>query len=101
MMEIAEEFDEIIDIDKLSNSVIDLCNEKKFDEADEVCKRLRDEHPYIADGFNRQALVYEKRGDNAKALEFYIKTLEYMQKDPDAYDMGWVFEKIKELKTKI
>ena len=88
-------------IDDISNSVIDLCKEGKFDEADIVCQKMRDEYPDMVDGLDRQAMVYEKRGDNKKALEFYIKTLEFMKKEPDAFDYDWVEDKINELKTKL
>lgn len=93
-----EFFDEAIDFDNLSNSVIDLCEKGRFDEADIVCQQIRDEYPEMVDGLDRQALVYERRGDKEKAIEYYTKTLEFMQKQPDAFDMEWVVEKIEKLK---
>ena len=62
---------------------------------------MRDEYPDMVDGLDRQAMVYEKRGDNKKALEYYIKTLEFMKKEPDAFDYDHIEEKITNLKTKL
>lgn len=83
----------------LSNSVVDLCEAGKLDEADAVCERLRNEYPDQIDGLERQAMVYEERGNSEKALEYYVKTLEHMNSDPEAYDSEEVIEKIKTLKN--
>jgi tetratricopeptide (TPR) repeat protein len=88
-------------LDDISNSVAELCRQNKFDEADLVCKKLREEYPDMVDGLDRQAMVYEKRGDNEKALEYYTKTLEFMKKEPNAFDYDWVEDKITELKRKL
>ena len=84
-------------IDDISNSVIDLCNKGEYDQADLVCERIRSEYPDMVDGLDRQAMVYEKRGDKEKALEYYIKALNFMKKTPDDFDFERVEKKIAEL----
>jgi hypothetical protein len=95
-----DDFEDEEHIDDLSDSVIDLCEQNKFDEADLVCQKLRDEHDYHVDGFRMQAIVYEYRGDENNALEYYKKSLDFMMKN-EGYDCDRVEVKIKELKSKL
>ena len=85
------------DINDISNSVIDLCNKREYDDADLVCERLRPEYPDMVDGLDRQAMVYEARGNKEKALEYYTKTLDFMKKTPDDFDCDRVESKIEKL----
>ena len=52
---------EIDDLDDLSNSVLDLIDAEKFDEAESVCNELRKRYPDQVDGIERMAMVYEAR----------------------------------------
>ena len=54
------------DLDQLSNSVVDLINQKELDKAEAVSRRLLSEYPDQVDGFNRLAMVYEARGTEKK-----------------------------------
>lgn len=58
-------------LDDLSNSVLNLIKERRFDEALAACKRLLDEFPDVDDGFERSALVHEAMGNHALAADFY------------------------------
>ena len=58
------------DLDQLSNSVVDLINQKKLDKAEAVSRRLLSEYPDQVDGFDRLAMVYEARGDRKKAAKY-------------------------------
>ena len=64
-------------LDDLSNSVIDLIEEKRFDEALVVCQRLLDEFTDVHDGFERSALVHRAMGNHALAAHFFRKTYEF------------------------
>ncbi|MFH0730726.1 MAG: SEC-C metal-binding domain-containing protein [Pseudomonadota bacterium] len=91
---------EIDDLDDLSNSVIDLIDAKKFDEAKSVCKELRERYPDQVDGIERMAMVYEACGENQKAAEYYQKTAEFMRSNPgfDNEGIQWALNKSNQLK---
>lgn len=78
------------ELDQLSNSVVDLINENKLDEAEAVSRELLAEYPDQVDGFNRLAMVYEARGEKRKAAEHYRKAYGFAMShegfDQDAAD---------------
>lgn len=65
-------------LDDLSNSVLDLIKERRFDEALSACRRLLDEFPEVVDGLERSAMVYAAMGHHAKAAAFYRQSLDYV-----------------------
>jgi tetratricopeptide (TPR) repeat protein len=70
------------DLDRLSNSVVDLIKEGRLDEAEKVCHELLSRYPDQIDGFDRMAEVYESRGNNKKAAEYYQKAAAFAQNNP-------------------
>ena len=84
-------------LDLLSNSVVGLIKEKRFDEALAVCERLRLEYPQEHDWLERSAMVHEARGDAALAIDFYARMLAFTQRPElhDGYD-----EEVRELYRK-
>lgn len=58
-------------LDDLSNSVLDLIKERRFDEALAACKRLLDDFPEVHDGFDRSGLVHAAMGNHALAADFF------------------------------
>lgn len=91
------------DLNNLSNSVIGFINSEKIDEAEAVCHLLMQRYPDQVDGIDRLATVYEARGDNEKAIEYYLKTAEFKRTNPgfDEESIEWTLEKVKQLKDKI
>ncbi len=75
-------------LDAVSNSVVDLIKEKRFDEALAVCERLRVDYPDVPDWLERSAMVYEARGDTALAIEYYRRHLAFTElpDQRDGYD---------------
>lgn len=67
------------DIDLLSNSVVDLLNERRFDLAEQACRELRRRFPDQIDWIERQALTYERRGEHKNAAEWYRKAADFAQ----------------------
>jgi len=67
------------DIDLLSNSVIDLLDQGRFDLAERACLELRQHFPDQIDWIERRALLYERRGENKKAAEWYRKSADFAQ----------------------
>ncbi len=64
-------------LDKKSNSVWDLIKRKKFDKAESVARKLLVEYPDQIDGLHRLAEVYEARGENLKAAQYYRKAANF------------------------
>ncbi len=95
-----EEFNLEVDaLCDLSNSVVDLVNSGDLDKAESVCHELLNSYPDQIDGIERLAMVYEARGDNKKAIEYYKKTAEFAQSN-DGFDpefVKWALEKVEEL----
>jgi tetratricopeptide (TPR) repeat protein len=58
-------------LDQLSNSVVDLIKQNKLDKAEAVSRKLLKKYPDQIDGLNRLAMVYEARGEEEKAAEYY------------------------------
>lgn len=92
---------EVDDLDDLSNSVLDLIDDRKFDEAESVCKELKKRYPDQVDGIERMAMVYEARGENQKAAEYFLKAAEFMRSNPgfDQEGIDWALDKAKRLKA--
>lgn len=65
------------DLDDLSNQVPQLLEQGKYDEAEEVCRNLLKQFPEQIDGLHRLAEVFEAKGDNLKAVEYYRRTAEF------------------------
>lgn len=57
-------------LDELSNSVLDLIRDRRFDDALAACDRLLREFPDVQDGFERSALVHAAMGNHALAADF-------------------------------
>ena len=70
------------DLDDLSNSVVDLIEEGRLDEAEAVCHELLSRYPDQIDGTERLAEVYEARGEKKKAAQYYRKAAEFAQTSP-------------------
>jgi tetratricopeptide (TPR) repeat protein len=72
-------------LDELSNGVLDLIDQQRFDEALTLCDRLRMEFPEAIDWLDRSAMVHEARGDFALACDFYRRALAFTEL-PDQRD---------------
>ena len=72
----------LTDLDRLSNSVVDLIEEGRLDKAEEVCHQLLARYPDQIDGTERLAEVYEAKGEKKRAAEYYRKAAEFAQKSP-------------------
>ena len=76
-------FESYVDeLDDLSNSVLDLIQDGKLDEAENVCQKLLRQYPDQVDGLDRLAMVYEAQGNNKKAAEYFRKTAQFMKSNP-------------------
>jgi tetratricopeptide (TPR) repeat protein len=72
-------------LDALSNSVVDLIDEHRLEEALAACEKLQREYPEVIDGLERFAMVHEARGDWAVAASYYRRALAFTER-PDQRD---------------
>jgi len=89
------------DLDKLSNSVVDLIEENRLDEAEAVSRRLLADYPDQIDGLNRLAQVYEARGEKSKAAEYYLKAANFAKSMPgfDQESVDWYLSQVSRMKS--
>ena len=75
-------------LDELSNSIVDLVEQKRFDEALAGCTQLLRDYPEVIDGLDRSALVHEAREEWALAADFYRRALVFTEQDDqrDGFD---------------
>ena len=89
------------DLDDLSNSVVDLIEAGRLDEAEAVCHELLTLYPEQIDGTERLAEVYEARGEKKKAAQYYRKAAQFAQGSPgfDRELIDWYLSKAKGLEA--
>jgi tetratricopeptide (TPR) repeat protein len=89
------------DIDILSNKVLDLINQGKFDEAESGCNELLSQYPDQIDGLDRMAHLFEMKGDKEKAAEYYHKAANFALKMPgyDQESIDWFLSKAAEMES--
>jgi Tfp pilus assembly protein PilF len=89
------------ELDQLSNSVVDLIEQNKLDEAEAVSRELLAEYPDQIDGFNRLAMVYEARGEKRKAAEHYRKAHRFAMSNEgfDQTTTGWFLSEAKRMES--
>lgn len=85
----------------LSNTVVDLIEEGRLDEAEKVSHELLARYPDQIDGIDRLGVVYEARGNNKKAAEYYRKATVFAQSNPgfDQEGIDWYLSKAKQLES--
>lgn len=79
-----------LDLDALSNSVMDTIEARKYDEAERLCQRLLREYPETFDGYQRLGELREAQGRFREAAEQYSKVLDMILKNPAGTDQGTV-----------
>jgi tetratricopeptide (TPR) repeat protein len=87
--------DEVDILDELSNRVPDLVRAGRLDEAEAVCQQLLTRYPDQVDGLDRLAIVYEAKGERARAAEYYRKAADFMRTH-DGYDEELVTVALRE-----
>ena len=74
-----------VDLDELSNSVIDCIEQKQWSKAEELCGRLRELFPEEIDADDRLAQVYQARENYAKAIPYAQAALDKARRNPDKF----------------
>jgi tetratricopeptide (TPR) repeat protein len=89
------------DLDDLSNSVLTLIKEGRFDEADAVCDDLAKRYPDQIDCIERRGLVMKARGRPLEAAALYRQAAEFARTH-DGFDqdgIDWYLERAQALET--
>lgn len=81
-----DDLDDLDDLDELSNRVVDLINEGRLEEAETACQELKQQYPEAIDWIQRTAMLHEARGETHKAIEYYERTLRYMDAHPEDFE---------------
>jgi len=74
------------DLDRLSNRVVDLIAEGRLEEAEAACQELKEQYPEVIDWLHRTAMLHEARGEWQQAIEYYERTLQYMDTYPEDFE---------------
>ena len=75
------------ELDDLSNSVVDLVEHGRLDEAEAACRELKEKFPDQIDWLERGAIVARARGDNKAAADLYRQCVAFTY-DHDGFDDG-------------
>jgi tetratricopeptide (TPR) repeat protein len=88
------------ELDQLSNSVVDLIKQNRWDEAEAVSRKLLTDYPDQVDGRNRLAMVYEARGEKSKAADYYRKAADFAESNPgfDKQMVKWFLSEARRMK---
>lgn len=89
-------------LEQLSNSVVDLIQDGRLDEAEEACRQLQREFPDVIDWIERTGSIHEARGETDKAIEYYRRCLQYIDDHPDYFEEAskdWYRRTIKRLES--
>ena len=86
-------------LDQLSNSVVDLIKQNRWDEAEAVSRKLLADYPDQVDGLNRLAMVYEARGEKSKAAAYYRKAADFAESNPgfDKQMVDWFLSEARRM----
>jgi tetratricopeptide (TPR) repeat protein len=81
-----EEEELVLELTLASNIVVDMVEAGQLDDAEQAAHQLLERFPDAHDGYDRLAMVYEARGDNRQAAEYYRKALAFVREHADDYD---------------
>lgn len=81
-----EEEELVLELTLASNIVVDMVEAGQLDDAEQAAHELLARFPDAHDGYDRLAMVYEARGDNRQAAEYYRKALAFVREHADDYD---------------
>jgi Tfp pilus assembly protein PilF len=81
-----EEEELVLELTLASNVVVDMVKAGQLDDAEQAAHELLERFPDAHDGYDRLGMVYEARGDNRQAAEYYRKALAFVREHADDYD---------------
>jgi tetratricopeptide (TPR) repeat protein len=91
-----QEHDELDELTEASNAVVDMVHAGNLDAAEQAAHDLLARFPDVHDGYDRLGMVYEARGDQRQAADYYRKVIDVIRDHPENYDpaVEAVFQKL-------
>lgn len=77
-------------LDKLSNRVLDAIEERDYEKAEKLCRKLLRKYPKMPDGHDRLGYLREAQGRFQDAAAEYSKLLEMLQHSPEGQDQEMI-----------
>jgi tetratricopeptide (TPR) repeat protein len=77
------------DLDEVSNGVVAAIKAGRLDEAERLCQQLAERYSDFIDPIERYGMLYEARGDYARAADHYRRAADYARTH-DGFDPEWV-----------
>jgi tetratricopeptide (TPR) repeat protein len=99
LAQIADAIKAADELDELSNQVPALVRAGRLDEAEAVCRTLKEKYPDQIDWLERGAMVAKARGDNKGAADLYRRCVAFTR-EHDGFDEGlrdWMIGEIDRL----
>lgn len=81
--------DDADELTAASNAIVDMVHDGKLDEAEQAARDFLVRFPEVHDGYDRLGMVYEARGDNKQAADYYRKVIDFVRAHPDQYESGF------------
>jgi len=94
---------ELDELDRLSNSVVDLIDAGRFGGAEHACRELKNRFPDMIDWIDRTGSLHEARGELSQAIEHYRRCIDYIDSHPDGFDAdsrNWYQSRIERLESR-
>jgi tetratricopeptide (TPR) repeat protein len=91
-----QEHDERDELTEASNAVVDMVHAGDLDAAEQAAHDLLARFPDVHDGYDRLGMVYEARGNQRQAADYYRKVIDVIRNHPENYDPAFeaVFQKL-------
>jgi tetratricopeptide (TPR) repeat protein len=91
-----QEHDELDELTEASNAVVDMVHAGDLDAAEQAAHDLLARFPDVHDGYDRLGMVYEARGDQRQAADYYRKVIDVIRNHPENHDPAFeaVFQKL-------
>lgn len=87
------------DLDELSNRVVDLIQQGQLDEAEKARDELTARYPDMVDCIERTAMIHQARGNLPAAIEWWNKTIDFMERNEGFEEDG--IQAVRDIVTKI
>lgn len=81
--------DDLEQLTTASNAVIKMVRAGELDEAEHAARDLLVRFPEVHDGYDRLGMVYEARGENKQAADYYRQVIDFVRARPDQYEPGF------------
>lgn len=73
-------------IDQSGNRALDAIEARRYDEAEELCRKLLEQYPDQLDGHDRFGMLREAQGRFQEAAHHYGQAVAMIEKSPEGYD---------------